>query len=181
LFSIITIFLYRSGNGDDRFVGASASDESEKGVTSILQSVIWVRPKLSVMRAAKIETFLRFLRLLRSGVRRLRAPGSRTPVMTYRILCDTKVSLPVAVSSMGLSKSHFYAVQWSRRGSYCCSCFVQWDLGSDPAAFPNRDLHAEALRKKRKKRRKCPQGRRTIQIRNRPSRISGRTRRSKRW
>jgi hypothetical protein len=33
----------------------------------------------------------------------------------------------------------------------CHSCFVQGDLWSGPATYPNRDLHAEALRKKRRK------------------------------
>jgi len=46
--SSLSPLLYGDGDGDNRFAGASTFDESRKGATSILQSVIWVSPKCQV-------------------------------------------------------------------------------------------------------------------------------------
>jgi hypothetical protein len=48
-----------------------------------------------------------------------------------------------------LLKSLFMRLSGAEGGSLLChSCFVQRDLGSDPAAFPNRDLYAEVTAQK---------------------------------
>jgi hypothetical protein len=57
----IPISLYRSGNGDDRTVGAS--DGSEKGATSISQSVIGVSQQRLVMERTNLVDLLTLIAL----------------------------------------------------------------------------------------------------------------------
>jgi hypothetical protein len=65
------------------FVGVATFDKSGRGATSILQAVIWVRPKRK-LRDATLAPSCSFTLLaqLREAVGAL---GSQTLVMTYRI------------------------------------------------------------------------------------------------
>jgi hypothetical protein len=76
--------------------------------------------------------------------------------MIYMVLCDTRVSLPVAVSSMGFSKSPFVRLIGAEEVATAAlaSCRVVFDPIRPPT--PIGGLHSKVLRKKRNKRGKCP-------------------------
>src|SRR5215212_4790140 len=79
-------------------------------------------------------------------------------MVIYRILRNTK-GFSLLVVAEGFQRVLSGELSGAEESSYCCSCFVQGCL--DPILPPSLigNLHTKLLRKKSKKRRKCPSGR----------------------